>query len=395
MMLKSFAASFCLLGLPAFAEDAKPAAPVAAVAQGVDESLVREAAAAAGRSAKFLISKQEANGSWMEHVAMTALSATAVATSVDAAQYKDQLAKALAFLKTQAQTDGSIYTPGDKAGPNYSTCCAIMALYAIDRNGCKELIQAGRRFITKAQFGPDTGIEKGGIGYGSDKTKSDLSNTQFAMEALYVTASVDKDGAKPEDVEATKQAMARALEFVTRCQKNAPTNSAPFSVADEFPEDEGGFIYSPDRTKVEDKNAKPGEAQALRVYGSMTYAGLKSMIYAEVQKDDPRVKAALTWVANHYTVKENPGMGAMGHFYYLQTMGKALDAAGLSTVTDSKGVVHKWRNDLIGHLLSNQAADGSWVNAEGRWMESIPTLVTAYSLMTLNFATARDIYKAK
>jgi squalene-hopene/tetraprenyl-beta-curcumene cyclase len=393
MMLKSFVASLCLLGLPAFAEDAKPAAPVAAVAQGVDESLVREAAAAAGRSAKFLISKQAANGAWMDHVAMTSLSATAVATSVDKDQYKDQLAKALAFLKTQAQTDGSIYTAGDKAGPNYSTCCAIMALYAIDRDGSKELIQAGRRFITKAQFGPDTGIEKGGIGYGSDK--SDLSNTQFAMEALFVTASVDKDGAKPEDVEATKQAMARALEFVTRCQKNAPTNSAPFSVAAEFPEDEGGFIYSPDRTKVEDKTKKVGEAQALRVYGSMTYAGLKSMIYAEVQKDDPRVKAALTWVANHYTVKDNPGMGAMGYFYYLQTMGKALDAAGMSTITDSQGVVRNWRNDLIGQLLSTQSADGSWVNPEGRWMENIPTLVTAYSLMTLNFATARDIYKAK
>ena len=393
MMLKSFVASFCLLGLPAFAEDAKPAAPVAAVAQGVDESLVREAAAAAGRSAKFLISKQGANGAWMDHVAITALSATAVVTSVDKDQYKDQLAKALAFLKTQAQTDGSIYTPGDKAGPNYSTCCAIMALYAIDRDGSKELIQAGRRFITKAQFGPETGIEKGGIGYGSDKTKSDLSNTQFAMEALYVTASVDKDGAKPDDVEATKQAMARALEFVTRCQKNAPTNSAPFSVATEFPEDEGGFIYSPDRSKVVPQD--PKDAKALRVYGSMSYAGLKSMIYADVQKDDPRVKAALSWIQNNYTVKENPGMGAMGQFYYLQTMGKALDAAGLSTVTDSKGVVHNWRNDLIGQLLSNQAADGSWVNAEGRWMENIPTLVTAYSLMTLNFATARDIYKAK
>ena len=39
----------------------------------------------------------------------------------------------------------------------------------------------------------------------------------------------------------------------------------------------------------------------------MTYAGLKSFLYAGVSKDDPRVKAAVEWVRKHYTVTENPG----------------------------------------------------------------------------------------
>ena len=34
-------------------------------------------------------------------------------------------------------------------------------------------------------------------------------------------------------------------------------------------------------------------------------------------------------------------------------------------------------------LLSNQREDGSWVNDNGRWMESNAVLVTAYTVMSL------------
>ena len=40
----------------------------------------------------------------------------------------------------------------------------------------------------------------------------------------------------------------------------------------------------------------------------MTYAGLKSMIYAGLSRDDPRVKAVLSYIIQHYTVDENPGL---------------------------------------------------------------------------------------
>ena len=50
----------------------------------------------------------------------------------------------------------------------------------------------------------------------------------------------------------------------------------------------------------------------LRSYGSMTYAGLKSMIYAGLSHDDPRVKAAWEWIGRNFTVDENPGMAASG-----------------------------------------------------------------------------------
>jgi squalene-hopene/tetraprenyl-beta-curcumene cyclase len=123
----------------------------------------------------------------------------------------------------------------------------------------------------------------------------------------------------------------------------------------------------------------------LRSYASMTYAGLKSMIFAGLDKDDPRVKAALEWLAKHYTFDENPGMGDSGLYYYYHTMGKALDVLGDETFTDSKGTAHAWRDELADAVIGRQQADGSWVNANARWMENDPNLVTAYALMALAY----------
>ena len=54
----------------------------------------------------------------------------------------------------------------------------------------------------------------------------------------------------------------------------------------------------------------------------MSYAGLLSYIYADLSKSDPRVTAAVDWLKGHYSVDENPGMGADGLFYYYQVMAK-------------------------------------------------------------------------
>ena len=66
----------------------------------------------------------------------------------------------------------------------------------------------------------------------------------------------------------------------------------------------------------------------------MTYAGLKSMIYAGLTKDDPRVKAAMEWIGKNWTLDENPGMqyadpsdpasAQSGLYYYYHTLARAL-----------------------------------------------------------------------
>ena len=123
----------------------------------------------------------------------------------------------------------------------------------------------------------------------------------------------------------------------------------------------------------------------LRSYGSMTYAGLKSMIYAGVAPDDPRVKAALKWIQKFYGLDSNPGMGNSGLYYYYHTFAKALDATGLSVVEDAQGVKHDWRRDLRAELIRRQRPDGTWINADDRWMETDPSLVTGYALLALSY----------
>ena len=130
-----------------------------------------------------------------------------------------------------------------------------------------------------------------------------------------------------------------------------------------------------------------------RSYGSMSYAGLKSMIFAGVKADDPRVKAVVAWLQKNYSVKENPGMGAAGLFYYYHLMSKSLDALGQPTFEDAKHTKHDWRNELATELLGRQQADGSWANENKQWMEGDPNLTTSFACS--RWHTARRIRRRR
>jgi squalene-hopene/tetraprenyl-beta-curcumene cyclase len=119
----------------------------------------------------------------------------------------------------------------------------------------------------------------------------------------------------------------------------------------------------------------------------MTYAGLKSMIYAGLSTDDPRVAAATEWARQHYTLEENPGLDQQGLFYYFHTFAKSLSVAGFDTFADSDGVEHDWRQELADRLFVLQQEDGSWLNPTDRWYEGDPNLVTAYALLALSYCT--------
>mgnify|MGYP000618033566 FL=1 len=146
----------------------------------------------------------------------------------------------------------------------------------------------------------------------------------------------------------------------------------------------GGFVYRPGVASAKDaKSAAFDKAEPPKAYGSMPYAGMQSLIYANVDKNDPRVKLALKWLENSYNLDENPGMGVQGLYYYYQAMSKALSALGIDYLTLEDGRKVDWRDELANKLISIQKSDGSWVNTNNRWWEADPVLVTAYCVLSL------------
>jgi squalene-hopene/tetraprenyl-beta-curcumene cyclase len=364
--------SFVLLGIIVFFALVAPIAPkVATAAEPVDAQAYSRSI---DRAIQFLRTAQEPEGSYAKYAGpgVTALVTTAVLRAGRTPE-DPLVAKSLKYLEGFIQPDGGIYQP-DAFYRNYETCLAMLCFSEANRDGrYKKLIANADRFVKGAQWDDDEGHGKdsysyGGAGYGKKK-RPDLSNTSFLMDALQAA------GNGPDD-----EAVKKALVFVSRCQNlESQHNTTKFSAKNP----DGGFYYTP----ADGGQSMAGETPegGLRSYGSMTYAGLKSMIYAGVGPDDPRVKAAMGWIRKHYAVDSNPGMGDAGLYYYYHTFAKALDATGQDTVEDNQGVKHDWRSDLAAELIKRQQPDGSWVNTNPRWLETNPSLVTGYALLALTY----------
>ncbi len=342
------------------------------LARGVAEEVDAEAVVARGIA--FLEQAQGEDGSFSPQ-AGPAVTAIAAAALLAHGQTPDDpaVARALAYVEKHVRPDGGVYADGSKY-KNYETSIAIMAFHAANADGrYDELLKQAAAFIKQEQWDEEENLTAvdlayGGAGYGSH-SRPDLSNTSFLIDALQTL------GTSPED-----PAIQRALLFVSRCQ-NLPTQYNTTEFADKNPD--GGFYYT--IAAGGSSQAGPTDDGGLRSYGSMTYAGLKSMIYAGVGKDDVRVKAALEWIGKNYGLSENPGMGNAGLYYYYHTFAKSLAAVGEPKLVDAAGVAHDWKQDLASALAASQQADGSWVNANARWLENDPNLVTAYALLALSY----------
>lgn len=336
---------------------------------------VRQYEQVTAKAVDYLLTKGQADdGSFSKSKGpgVTALITTAILRSGRSPD-DPRVAKSLKYLERFIQKEGGIHQPGT-VYRNYETCLALVCFSEANRDGrYKKTIARADAFIKGIQWDDKEGKDKsdfayGGAGYGKHK-RADLSNTTFLVEALRAAGN-----------EADSEAIQRALVFISRCQNlETEHNTTPFNAKNP----DGGFYYTPDAGGY--SQAGNTDEGGLRSYGSMTYAGLKSMIYAGVKPDDPRVKAATKWIRKHYDLKSNPGMGTSGLFYYLHTFAKALDAVGQESFVDGKGVKHHWRAELVAELARRQRSDGSWINENERWYEGDANLVTGYALLALSY----------
>ncbi len=366
------------------------------------------------KAVTFLKSKQDpATGAWALQTdgkpqlpAISALVVKGLILDPTVGPHDPAVTRAVQWIMTYRQKDGGIYDQDTL--PNYNTAIAISALARLDDPEIKQAVADAQKFLRTIQWDGQTDpagvvIDKahpffGGAGYGGHQ-RPDNSNLAMLLEGMH------ESGLKGDD-----PVFQKALVFLQRTQMLDSVNDMPYADGSR----QGGFIYS-----IGPNAASAGQGQSyaaqpmidetlddgstisrLACYGSMTYAGFKSYLYADLAHDDPRVQAAYRWIRANYTLDENPAVGMQGYYYYLHTMSRALSAWGAPTLTTlvpdeagkdlTEGAQRNWANDLIAKLSALQKEDGSFVNSADRWMEGDPVLVTAYAVLALQYATAHE-----
>lgn len=375
---------------------AEPAATEMIAKEGepgpVPLSLANEARAAVDRAVKWLLAQQHVDGHWSnpDFPALTALPLWALALNKSA--NRDAMERAVRYILSCVHEDGSIWrAPQEerKGGglSNYNTAICMVALHALGDPELVPVVQKARRYLAGTQHLGDD-LYQGGMGYdpATGRPYADLSNSYVSYEAMRLTQNVEDlrtsgEGRVDLDWEAARR-------FIERVQNRPESNDQPWASND--PENRGGFIYKPGHSMAGTTTDESGVVR-FRSYGSMTYAGLLSFIYADVNRDDPRVQSAFDWAARHWTLDENPGMGAQGLYYFYNVLAKGLALYGRDQIPLPDGRQINWRNELIRKLISLQKIDpatghGYWVNEEGRWWEADPVLVTSYSILALEIA---------
>ena len=259
----------------------------------IPESLRREGHDAVRRGMQWIQTQQKEPGYWSspEWPALTGLAVWAQSLSEE---YRDSesIDQALTYLKSHVQEDGGIYVKpkiefkgGGKS--NYNTAVCMVALHLTGREDLRPIVLRARKFVAAGQhLGGD--VYHGGFGYDADTKRAyaDLSNTYIAMEGMALTENAEDFRTEGEPAAMDKKA---AEEFVTKIQNRKESNDAEW-VSDD-PEQRGGFAYHPKESKAGTLKTEDGKVY-FRSFGSMTYAGLLSLIYADVDRDDPRVKSA-------------------------------------------------------------------------------------------------------
>jgi len=304
-----------------------------------------EGRAIAERAIEYFRETQGESGGWSApegegrpHLpAITALVLTGMLLDPAVDHTDPAVERGVAYLLSHQQSDGGIY---DRILPAYNTALSVSALSQVETDEAREAVRKAVPFLRSLQWHegaaslPSTGRVGrehpfyGGVGYGGS-SRPDNSNLNLWLQAMH-------DAGVPGD----DPAFQRALVFLARTQMLDSVNDMPYAEGSQ----QGGFIYatSPSAEEMGVGESKAGTmvetlsdgttASRLRSYGSMTYAGFKSLIYADLDRDDERLRAAWRWIGENYTLEENPGIGTDGYYYFLITFGRALSAWGAEAV---------------------------------------------------------------
>jgi squalene-hopene/tetraprenyl-beta-curcumene cyclase len=314
----------------------------------------------------WLDTQQADDGSWSEDYGVTGLVAFAMLNGGREADHP-VVARALATVLGEAKEDGS-FSEGTYV--HYYTSVAVMALSAGGHAEDEALVLAGVDMLVREQCdGDEEGFEewwRGGIGYGGDG-RPDMSNTQFALMALAAAEEAYRS------VDVPLVTWQQALLFLHRSQNLPEVNDLDWGYDPSDPNyDDGGFIYFPGRSN----------AGGFTSYGSMTAAGLWSLLAGGETTEDPAAAAALSWLGENFEVTENPGFSDAAYYYYVWALARALRTAGAPVLESPAGDGLAWAVELGDEMLTRQSMDGAWRNeGSSAYWEGDPVVATCFALL--------------
>jgi hypothetical protein len=235
-----------------------------------------------------------------------------------------------------------------------------MVLCAADPKLYRNQIAADVRWLEEKQIQRDPSTGGWGYGTGLEERLADGSNSQFAILALH---------------EARQIGLPVAQTVWQRAKSYWGTV---------FDRSAGGFFYR--------QNIRPD------AYGSMTCAGISSLIIIDENLKDPSdsvdangniscchdsrmsdlVARAIQWMATHFSVQRNPQQDTMTKFYYLY----GLERAGRISGRRFFGV-HDWYRLGAAHLIKTQKGTGAWQGVGGLGEDS-ELVATSFALLFLS-----------
>ncbi|MEM8834305.1 MAG: prenyltransferase/squalene oxidase repeat-containing protein [Planctomycetota bacterium] len=379
-------------------------AVLAAPAVAISPERRAEAREMADRAIEFLRAQQDAEtGGWAVNPegpdlpAISALVLNGMLPHPRLDHNDAHIARGIAYVLSFRKADGGIH---DGILSNYNTAISLSALSRVPTPETAELVAPGQDFLRSLQWSeesidhPETGrVDEshpfyGGVGYGR-RGRPDMSNLNLMLQGLHDTG-----------VPADDPAFERAMVFLGRTQMLDSVNDMAYADGSQ----QGGFIYATGPTGeaigVGQSYAEESMTEEIingervlrhTAYGSVTYAGLKSMVYADLDRSDERVTSAYEWIRKNYRLDENPRAGQQGRYYYYLMFARAMDAWGDPMIVplDAGGnelPARNWADDLVEALSELQNEDGSFRSVHPRWMEDNPVLITAYALIALQHA---------
>lgn len=355
-------------------------------------------------AADWMVGQQDASGAWKQGAgekasaspAFTGLMVAALAGAPPSLKekYKPAVDKAVGYLLSKINADGSVGEgPTGTFVKTYATGIALMAFASVERTDkVANAIRGAQAYMKQNQL--KEGKDLGGMGYGDESgggkkaTIANLSTTGFASEGMHQSGL-------PQD-DAFWQLV---VKYVRKCQNNSETNNDPEFVAELKSKglvvgDDGSLYYStvadPAAQKVGTK--KVADKESIAGYGSMTYDGIKTYLYAGLKKDAPEVKAAIDWVRKNYSVELHPGFPydnaqrqhLRGLYHYYLVMSRALEAYGENPFVTFDGKKHDWAREIAEQLVKQVKESKMWKNDNSAWFEGDPLLTTSYVLVTCN-----------